>query len=115
MLRLGLKDDAGVCVNGKCVLDGLKAWKLVPDASNWIPVSLRAGRNIVLVKLSHADAHPWCHCQFHDHPLQQALFRLELGAWSEAADAFAEADRPAPLEAWRYTRWLRVLLAAGRR
>jgi tetratricopeptide (TPR) repeat protein len=113
-LRLQGGDDARLWVNGRLVCGGFKAWKLYNEGSTWIPVSLRAGRNAVLVKISHAEGAAWYQCQFHDHPLQQAFQRLELGAWGEAADAFAQADRRAAVDVWRYSQWLRCLAAAGR-
>jgi tetratricopeptide (TPR) repeat protein len=111
---VGLKDDARVWVNGRRVFDGFAAWKQWKGGSIWIPVTLRAGRNTVLLKISHADRYGWCNCQFHDHPSQQAHHRVELGAWSEAADAFAAADRRSPLEPWQHGHWLQCLVAAGR-
>jgi WD40 repeat protein/Tfp pilus assembly protein PilF len=114
LLRVRYGDDARLWVNRRLAFDGFKAWKLGSEGDTWIPVSLRAGRNTILVKISHVDGYPWCHCQFHDHPLQQAIYRLTFGSWAEAADAFAEADRRVPLEPWRYERWLRCLVAAGR-
>ena len=113
-LLLRTAADARLWVNGRLAFAGFSAWKLNGNGENWVPIALRAGRNTILLKIKQTNGPAWCECLFHDGPLQRGWELVRLGLWTEAADAFGEAARRAPLEA-RPT-WCRVfcLYATGR-
>jgi tetratricopeptide (TPR) repeat protein len=113
-LLLRTAEDARLWVNGRQAFAGFVAWKLNGNGENWVPIALRAGRNTLLLKIKHTNGPASCECMFHDGPLQRAWELVQLGLWTEAADAFGEADRRVSLEA-RPT-WCRVfcLFAIGR-
>lgn len=112
ILRTG--EDARLWLNGRLAFAGFAAWKLDGGGQNQVPIALRAGRNTVLVKIKHTTGWAWCECRFHDSPIQRAMDLAYLGLRAEAALAFAEADRRAPL--YPVYTWYRAncLLAAGR-
>jgi tetratricopeptide (TPR) repeat protein len=109
-LRTG--SDLRVWVNGKLVLDGFAAWSLAGVQGNWTPVTLRKGRNEILVKT--LASNPWNEVQFEDAPPRRAISLMEHTLWAEAADAWAEADRREQLEPYRVYHRVWCLLAIGR-
>src|SRR5262245_2668751 len=93
----------------------MSACKIGAASDVYIPVSLRAGRNTLLIKSQHKDhVDNWCECMFLDAPIRRAYERSHLGLWTEAADAFAEAERRGPLNEFQSTMRIRSLLASGR-
>ncbi len=113
-LHFRTPEDGRLWVNGRLAFDGVAAWGIGKEHSIRVPVSLRAGRNTILVKVSGPKDRRWFECLFHDAPALRATDLADLGLWPEAADAFAEADRREPLDAWRSHLRLLCLLAAGR-
>lgn len=109
-LQFRTSKDLRLWVNGKPVVDGFGGWNLQGSPEVWVPITLQAGRNQLLVKVNSA----WCQCQFHDAPARRAFSMFELGLWSEAADLFAEADRLEPISPWWVLHRVRCLLAVGR-
>ncbi len=124
-LQLQCNNDARLWVNGRLLFDGLAAWNQESGAGLAIPITLRAGRNVLLVRVRPATG--GFACRFGDgpndrgvaqakldkaedhyarllliHPDQPRLWidrgrRLgELGRWDEAAQAFARATELAP-------------------
>jgi tetratricopeptide (TPR) repeat protein len=114
-LLLYAGDDARLWLNGRVVFDGFAAWgNTHPEWGIRIPVSLKAGRNTLLLKTRHSNGRAWFHCVFADQPFRRALGLAELGLWNECADGLSEIDRRTPLDAWQTALRLRSLLAAGR-
>jgi tetratricopeptide (TPR) repeat protein/serine/threonine protein kinase len=113
VLRSG--GDARLWVNGRLALDGMSAWKIGSGSDVYIPISLRAGRNTLLIKSQHKDnVDNWCECMFLDAPIRRAYELSYLGLWTEAADAFAEAERRGPLNEYQFRLRVHSLLALGR-
>jgi tetratricopeptide (TPR) repeat protein len=110
-LHLWPKHDARVWVNGQLVFAGFGEGK--KSAIIQIPVTLRKGRNTVLVKNRH-DKGATCECAFLDAPVRRGYELRNLALWNETADAFAEADRRAPLREYPCRLWVQALRAAGR-
>ncbi|HEY8504168.1 MAG TPA: tetratricopeptide repeat protein, partial [Gemmataceae bacterium] len=106
--------DARLWVNGRLVFGGLAGWRIKPATPVRIPVTLRAGRNTLLAKNLYRDGKGWCECRFTDSPYPRGWDLVELGLWAEGSDAFAEADRSAPLTPWVTRMRILFLLAAGR-
>jgi serine/threonine protein kinase/tetratricopeptide (TPR) repeat protein len=101
--------DMRLWVNGKLVCAGSGTSKSQGTVETSVPIVLCTGRNQVLLKIQ--AAHAWCECQFEDAPGRRAYLFKDLGLWREAALAFAEADRRAPLEPFRAMFRVRCLLA----
>lgn len=107
--------DARLWVNGRSVLEGMAPWKIASATDVLIPISLREGRNTLLIKSRHKDGvHNWCECMFLDSPVRRGYERARLGLWAEAADAFAEADGRGPLNEYQTRLRVHSLLALGR-
>jgi tetratricopeptide (TPR) repeat protein len=115
-LYLAVTGNARVWVNGRLVFAGTAPWKYAARSEVPIPVGLARGRNTILLKIGQASESLQCACAFHDSPDLRAMDLLQLGLWSEAADAFAEADRRSRLGsgAGHLWNWGACLLAAGR-
>jgi serine/threonine protein kinase/tetratricopeptide (TPR) repeat protein len=113
-LYLAVTGNARVWVNGRLVFAGTAPWKYAARSEVPIPVGLTRGRNTILLKIGQAAEPLQCACSFHDRPELRATDLLQLGLWSEAADAFAEADRRSRLAPVRLWNWGACLLAAGR-
>ena len=99
-------------VNGRLMFKGYACWKGGFDGEVTIPISLKSGRNTVLLKTKHVGSF-WCNCRFDDEPSRKAMNLLQLGLWSEAADAFAQANERVPLDATTFRFWIHALFAAG--
>jgi tetratricopeptide (TPR) repeat protein len=124
-LQLQCDNDARLWVNGRLVFDGLKAWDQKSGAALAIPITLRAGRNVLLVRVRPATG--GFVCRFGDGPIDRSVAQAELdraadhyarlllihpgqprlwvdrgrrlgelGRWDEAARAFAKAAELAP-------------------
>lgn len=110
-LHLWPKFDARVWVNGQVAFAGFGEGK--NSGIIEIPVSLRKGRNTLLVRNRH-DGEAWCECAFLDAPIRRGYELVRMGLWAEAADAFAEADRRSPLHEYPSRLRIHALFAAGR-
>lgn len=90
-LRVGGEDHIRVWLNGILVYEAASPRKAV----NWawglprVPVTLRAGRNTLLVKVSHGNGPHSLFLRLNDSPLDRSLSFAELGLWDEAAKSFA--------------------------
>jgi serine/threonine protein kinase/tetratricopeptide (TPR) repeat protein len=114
-LNFRCSSDARVWVNGRVVLDSMLDWKFNPGDDVQIPVSLKAGRNTLLIKNRHTQkSHNWCECQFTDSPIRRASQFYHAELCEDAAAAFAEAERRSPLNTYQYRQWVASLLILGR-
>ncbi len=105
--------DVRMWVNGQLVFDGFAAWKLATDAPAPIAVTLRTGRNTLLVRTRPTGETDGFLCRFHDHPSERVRALADLGLWAEAA-----AQQAPLLQDWAddsqvWQRHARFLLAAG--
>jgi serine/threonine protein kinase/tetratricopeptide (TPR) repeat protein len=115
VLSLRTVRDARLWVNGCESFAGFEAWGYPSGTEVLVPISLRAGRNTILLKIRAGNGWTRCTCLIDVDSHRRALEMADLGLWAEAADAFAEADRHAPLAlpdtVWL---WAACQLAAGR-
>jgi serine/threonine protein kinase/Flp pilus assembly protein TadD len=112
-LWLSAGSDKRLWVNGQLVFAGFGANRQ-GGGEAWVPVSLRAGRNQLLLKTPGGD-NAGFRCLFHDAPERRAAVRLyDLRLWDEAAEEYAEADRRGPPNQFRTVLRVRSLLAVGR-
>jgi serine/threonine protein kinase/tetratricopeptide (TPR) repeat protein len=86
---VGGDDHIRVWLNGQLVHE-------VPDKINlwaWdlkrVPVTLRAGRNTILVKVTNLGGAYGFHLRLGDYPLDRAFDYAKLGLWKESAEQFA--------------------------
>ncbi len=80
------------------------------------PVTLRAGRNTLLARVSHGSGGHGLRLRTDDFELDHAYFLAEFGRWPEAADLFDRADRRGQfLHPWPRTRQVELLAALGDR
>ena len=107
-------DDCRVWVNGRVVFDGLAAWRAGAGSTGHVPVSLKAGRNSVLVKVFARDSGGWFQFHFDDTPFLKGTLLARLGLWQEAADVFASGDRRAPLYRMEMLHWVTCLKVLGK-
>jgi tetratricopeptide (TPR) repeat protein/serine/threonine protein kinase len=111
VLHLWPKYDARVWLNGRLVFGGFGEGKKAGIIE--IPVTLRKGRNTLLVKNRH-DNGAFCECAFLDAPVRRGYELVRMGLWAEAGAAFAEADRRSPLHEYPSRLRIHTLLATGR-
>jgi tetratricopeptide (TPR) repeat protein len=107
---------ARVWLNGRLVHE---AAGLPPGMTEWVPVTLRPGRNTLLVQVALKSGVNWG-VRLGDHPIDRADDLYWHGLWPEAADELArglEQGPPFP-EPWRTStvrrHYLTLLLGAGR-
>jgi tetratricopeptide (TPR) repeat protein len=113
-LHLTTGGPARLWFNGRLAFAGTAPWELAARSEVPIPVSLKRGRNTILLKIAQAAGVPECSCWFNDTPILRALDLVQLGLWSEAVDALAEADRRSQLDSLHTWLWAACLFAAGR-
>jgi tetratricopeptide (TPR) repeat protein len=112
-LMVGGDDAVRVWLNGRLVhqrdSQRSSAFHLDP-----IPVLLRAGRNVLLVKVSQIDGPHDLLLRIADNPFDRAWARAELGLWNEAASFVTQAlDRRSRSETESERMFAPVLLLAG--
>jgi tetratricopeptide (TPR) repeat protein len=94
LLHVGGTDRVRVWLNGNLVHETTK-----PITFAWgcdrIPVTLRQGRNTLVVKVAAATGSPWFILRLGDDPASQGLAFAEMGLWKEATEAWKPlfADR----------------------
>ncbi len=87
-LMVGGDDKVRVWLNGRLVHETNRlrdwAWDLDP-----VPVTFKAGRNILLCKISQELGPHYLYLRVADYPFDRAMLHASLGLWDEAAAEFA--------------------------
>ncbi|MFO0871916.1 MAG: hypothetical protein U0935_23570 [Pirellulales bacterium] len=109
-LHLWPRFDARVWLNGRQVFSGFRPGQNPGIVE--IPVTVRAGRNVLLVRNRH-DQTVFCECAFLDAPVRRGYRLAHLGLWADAAQAFAAADQRYPLHEYPSRLRIQCLLASG--
>jgi tetratricopeptide (TPR) repeat protein len=113
-LLVGGDDRVRVWLNGRLAHE-------IPDhRAPWawglerVPVTLRAGRNTLLVKVSNITGPHSFYLRLADNPWDRAVALAELGLWAESAEAFGKLfERGLPDNQWLWHAYALVLQAAG--
>ena len=115
LLRVGGNRDVRVWLNGQLVYEAAPAQTWAYDLDR-VPVTLRAGRNMLLAKASSAAEYHSVIVRIADGPLDRAIALAELGLWDEAAALWRKGlvgEREG--DVWASGRYAGLLLAAGDR
>ncbi len=86
LLRVGGLDHLRLWLNGTVVYES--AGPLLWWTCDCVPVTLRQGRNTLLVKARHGDGAHQFILRIDDDPVDRGITFAELGLWKEAADAW---------------------------
>jgi tetratricopeptide (TPR) repeat protein len=78
-----------------------------------VPVTLRAGRNTLLVKVNNGIGPCYFRLRLADGPIDRAFALAEMGLWDEAAEQMRQANPHRIRDAWLSVRFAQLLLAAG--
>ncbi len=98
LLMVGGDDRVRVWLNGRLFHERNQAlgaaWE--PDL---VPVTLKAGRNVLLCKVSQVVGNHYLFLRIGDNPIDRAIVRAKLGLWEEAAALFERGiDRHSSVE-----------------
>jgi len=116
LLCLSGGDRIRVWLNGSLVFDKDQPHTYRPGPEFLLPATLRAGRNTLLVKVSHSSGGHSLRLRSDDFELDHAYLLAEFGRWSEAADAFDQAERRGQfVHPWPKARQIELLAALGDR
>ncbi len=116
MLCFSGGDRVRVWLNGRVVFDGDQphAYHLGPEFL--VPVTVRAGRNTLLVRVSHNSGGCSLRLRTEDLELDHGSILAEFGRWSEAADSYDRAEeRGEFLHPWTKARQIELVAALGDR
>ena len=103
-------------LNGRLVFDSDKPHIYHFGPESLAPVTLRAGRNTLLVKVSHNSGGHSLRLRSEDLELDHGALLAEFGRWSEAADCFDRAEeRGQFLHSWPEARQVELIAALGDR
>jgi tetratricopeptide (TPR) repeat protein len=96
------------------VFDSTQSNTYRPGPEFLAPVSLRAGRNTLLVRVGHSSDGSLLRLRADDFELDRAYLTAEFGRWPEAASLFDQADeRNQLLHPWPIARRAELLAALG--
>jgi tetratricopeptide (TPR) repeat protein len=116
-LMVGGDDRVRVWLNGRPVHETVRYnvdWINLDD----VPVTLRAGKNTLLVKVSQGNGPHSLVLRLADNPLDRAERFVAMGLWREAAEQYEKALRGRPSEnpvaSYRYAALLRAAGEADR-
>ncbi len=116
VLCLSGGDRVRVWLNGRVVFDGDQPHSYHLGPEFLAPVTLRAGRNTLLARVSHESGGHQLRLRSADFELDHAYLLAEFGRWSGAADAFDRADRRGQfLHPWARAHQVELLAALGDR
>jgi serine/threonine protein kinase/Flp pilus assembly protein TadD len=114
LLCLGGGERLRLWLNGRVVFDTARPHTYRNGAEYLVPVTLRAGRNTLLARVSHDATGHGLRLRFADFELDRAYLLAEFGQWSQAADLFDRADRRGEfLNPWAKARQTELLAALG--
>jgi tetratricopeptide (TPR) repeat protein len=116
LLCVGFQNRAAVWFNGRLVFNPEQqpTYHFGPE---WLlPVTLRPGRNVLVVRVGHPAGGQTLRLRSHDFELDRAYLLAEFGRWPEAAEALDRAEsRGQFLHPWHVARRADLLAALGRR
>jgi len=116
LVCLGGGERIRVWLNGRLVFEGDQPRTYHPGPEFLVPVTLRAGRNTLLARVSRGSGGHWLRLRLDDFELDHAYLLAEFGRWSEAADLFDRAERRGQLlDPWPKARQIELLAALGDR
>lgn len=113
MLSVGGDDRIRVWLNGRLVHESnrLMSWAWDPDR---VPVTLKAGRNILLCKISQDGGGHHLYLRIADNPFDRAYLHTQMGLWKEAAAESARGlDQQPSLDSQSYRMWIHAQLVVG--
>jgi eukaryotic-like serine/threonine-protein kinase len=114
ILCLSGGDRLHVWLNGRLVFDSTQPNSYRTGPEFLAPVSLRAGRNTLLVRVSHSSDGHHLRLRADDFELDRAYLTAEFGRWPEAANLLDQADkRHELLHPWPLARRAELLAAMG--
>jgi serine/threonine protein kinase/Tfp pilus assembly protein PilF len=114
LLCLSGRDRLHIWLNGRIVFDSTQSNTYRAGPEFLVPVSLRAGRNTLLVRVSHSSDGHDLRLRSDDFELDRAYLTAEFGRWPEAAKLLDQADdRHQILHPWPMARRAELLAALG--
>jgi len=109
-------DRLRVWLNGCLVFEKDQPHTNRPGPDFLVPATLRAGRNTLLVRVSHRSGGHGLRLRAADFELDRAYLLADFGRWAEAADFFDRAgSRGKFLGPWPKARQIELLAALGDR
>jgi serine/threonine protein kinase/formylglycine-generating enzyme required for sulfatase activity/tetratricopeptide (TPR) repeat protein len=113
-LLVGGDDRVRVWLNGGLVHQTKRAFWGSWDDLHRVPVTLNAGRNTLLCKISQDWGPHLLYLRIADNPFDRAILHAQLGLWEEAAALYARGiDRRAPADPSLYVRCIHAQLLVG--
>ena len=114
LICLGFEGRARVWLNDRVVFDSDQQQTRRYGLDYLVPVTLRTGRNTLLVRLSHDSSDHTLRLRSDDLELDHARLFEEMGLWPEAADAFDRAGKLNQFShAWAKARQVELLAGLG--
>jgi tetratricopeptide (TPR) repeat protein len=116
LLCLSAGDRVRVWLNGRLVFDKDQPHIYHNGPEFLAPVTLRAGRNTLLARVSHHSGDQGLRLRAADFELDHASLLAEFARWPEAAELFDRADKRGQMLApWPLARQIELLAALGDR
>jgi tetratricopeptide (TPR) repeat protein len=111
-LFVGGDDSMRVWLNGRLVHETTQLlnfdWSL-----DRVAVTLRPGRNTLLVKVNNVTESYYFRLRLADGPIDRAFALAEMGLWDEAAEQMRRANLHGMRDPWFSARYAELLLASG--
>jgi eukaryotic-like serine/threonine-protein kinase len=116
VLCLAGRERVRLWLNGRLVYDDDRPHTYRPGPEVLVPITLRTGRNTLLVRLRHRTGYHSIRVRSDDFELDHSYLLAEFGRWAEAADFFDRADAKGEcLHPWSKARQIELLAALGDR
>lgn len=116
LLNILAPNPVRVWLNSRQVLVADKPATFQWDSTNSIPVTLRKGRNQLLVRVAGAGTQkPTFYARLGDHPFERGYVFARAGLWAEAEPHYAEFFRRFPNDPSIFRFHTQLLWAAGKR
>ena len=93
LFSLNYSGTVRVWLNGRVIFDTERQPADLPGLDRVFPAALRAGRNTLLVRVSHTEREHWMRLRTDDFELVRAHLLAESARWQEAADVFDLAEK----------------------
>jgi tetratricopeptide (TPR) repeat protein len=114
LLCMGIDDKARVWLNGQLIFDSDSGLNSFQGSLDWcVPVTLRAGRNTLLMKVSNTGGGHSIRVRFDDCGVETINLQAQFARWDDAVRTYERMERVgAALSSWQLTPI--ALLMAGR-
>jgi tetratricopeptide (TPR) repeat protein len=112
-LLVGGNDRVRIWLNGRPVHEttATRSWQWGLDS---VPVTLRAGENVILARVSHGVGPHSLIVRLADNPIDRAQRLAQMGLWDEAAAVYDQVFRAVPPgDPTLYARYAALLRATG--